>query len=223
MNSLFNSGSTGKIAIRFIIRAVLLFPMLWLVGCTTTAAFTPAGPPSNTFLLDTYFVATKSDIPLGKEVLIVTLPHVRPGYDSRRIAYTKTPLTISYYAESEWADTPALMLAPLIVSALESSSAFRAVLSETAPVAGDLRLDTDIIRLQQEFLEQPSSVRFTLRAKLYDVTQREIVAIRILEAIEPALSEDAYGGAQAANNAVRRVLDELSEFAVESITDGTGR
>jgi ABC-type uncharacterized transport system auxiliary subunit len=55
-----------------------------------------------------------------------------------------------------------------IVSALESSGTFRAVILAPTAAAGDLRLDTEILRLQQDFASQPSRVRFTLRAYLVD-------------------------------------------------------
>ena len=62
--------------------------------------------------------------------------------------------------------------APLIVAAVESSGAFRAVVQTPSPAAGDLRLDTEIIRLQHEFLSASSRVRFTLRAYLVESARR---------------------------------------------------
>jgi len=61
-------------------------------------------------------------------------------------------------------------------------------------VAVDLRLEIDIIRFQQEFLQQPSQVRLTLRAKLFDVASRHVLGTQIFEATAPALEENAYGG-----------------------------
>jgi len=68
---------------------------------------------------------------------------------------------------NEWVDTPARMLAPLIVAAVENSGTFRAVVLTPSAATGDLRLDTGIMRLQHDFGSQPSRVRFTLRAYIF--------------------------------------------------------
>ena len=54
-------------------------------------------------------------------------------------------------------------------------------------------------RLQQEFTARPSRVRFTLRLELTDLAGHRVIGTRELEAVEPAPSEDAAGGAAAAN------------------------
>jgi cholesterol transport system auxiliary component len=145
-------------------------------------------------------------------LVVVSTPQAQPGFDTRRIAYTKAPFTLDYYTKSAWAETPAQMFGPLIVRSLDGSGSFRAVLAAPAPVAGDLRLDTEIVRLQQEFFQQPSRVRVTLQAKLYNITTREVLATKQLEAVADAPSEDAYGGVQAANTATMSLLSELVAF-----------
>lgn len=205
------SGRPGTGQVRPIVFALLT---LWLVACsTTTMALRPTAPPNHTYVLDAA-IEPRLAIKRSNAVLLVATPRAQPGFDTRRIAYTKTPLSLNYYTKSEWADTPAQMLAPLLVRALESTGGFRAVLSTTAPVEADLRLDIDIIRLQQEFLETSSHARLALRAKLYDLATRQILATQIFEAAEPAPSEDAYGGVRAANAAVKRLLDEIANFVL---------
>ena len=59
--------------------------------------------------------------------LIVSPPHAAAGFDSQRIMYVRHADQLEYFAHNEWIDTPARMLAPLIVAAVERSGAFRAV------------------------------------------------------------------------------------------------
>ena len=80
---------------------------------------------------------------------------------------------------------------------------------------GDLRLDTDIIRLQQDFRTQPSQVRFTLRATLVDDKTRRVLTWREFDSSVAALRDDPYGGVIAANMAVQHVLQALSTFLTE--------
>ena len=148
--------------------------------------------------------------------LIINPPHAAAGFDSSRIIYVREAHKLEYFAHSEWVDPPARMLAPLLVAAIENTGTFRAVVQTPSAAAGDLRLDTEIIRLQHEFQTQPSRVRFTLRAYLVDNTTRRVLAWREFEAAVPATSEDPYGGVMAANLAVQAVLEDLSAFCVEA-------
>ena len=148
--------------------------------------------------------------------LIVTPPHAAAGFDSQRIMYLRQANQLEYFAHNEWIDTPARMLAPLIVAAVEASGAFRAVVQTPSPAAGEMRLDTEILRLQHEFLSAPSRVRFTLRVYLVESATRRVIASREFEAAAPAASEDPYGGVVAANRAVQSVLEELSVFCAEA-------
>ena len=144
--------------------------------------------------------------------LIVSPPHAAAGFDSKRIIYIRRAEQLEYFAQNEWIDTPARMLAPLIVSAIESSGAFRAVVQTPSTAAGEMRLDIEILRLQHEFLSAPSQVRFTLRAYLVENKTRRVIASREFDAAVSAASEDPHGGVMAANRAVKSVLEDLSAF-----------
>jgi cholesterol transport system auxiliary component len=130
--------------------------------------------------------------------------------------YTRRPGELEYFAQNEWVDTPARMLAPMIVAAIKNGGAFRAVVQMPSGAAGDLRLDTEILRLQQDFLLTPSQVRFALRAHLVDSATRRVIATRDFEAAVPSGSENSRGGAVAANRAVQSVLDQLVSFCSET-------
>ena len=123
---------------------------------------------------------------------------------------------LEYFAHSEWVDTPARMLAPLIVAAVENDGTFRAVVLTPTAAAGDMRLDTEILRLQQNFDGQPSRVRFTLRATMVDNVTREVLAWREFDATVAAASDDPYGGVVAANRAVQSVVRQLASFCTEA-------
>jgi len=153
--------------------------------------------------------------PAAAPTLIINPPHAAAGFDSPRIIYVRETHKLEYFAHSEWVDPPARMLAPLLVAAVENTGAFRAVVQTPSAATGDLRLDTEIIRLQHEFQTRPSRVRFTLRAYLVDNRTRRVLAWREFDASAPATSEDPYGGVVAANRAVQTVLENLSAFCAE--------
>ena len=148
--------------------------------------------------------------------LIVATPHAAAGFDSRRMMYLCRGDELEYFAHNEWIDTPARMLAPLIVAAVEARGAYRAVVLTPSPATGQVRLETEILRLQQEFLGAPSRVRFTLRAQLVESGTRRVVASREFEAVAAAPSENPRGGVTAAHEAVRKVLGEVADFCVQN-------
>lgn len=154
--------------------------------------------------------------PTAAPTLIVNPPHAAAGFDSHRIIYVREPHQLEYFANSEWADTPARMIAPLIVAALEQSGAFRAVVPTPSTASGDLRLDVEIVRLQHEFDGSPSRVRFTLRAYLVDTASRQVLAWREFDQSIAAAQGNPYGGVMAANDAVQKVLDQLAAFSAEA-------
>ena len=96
-------------------------------------------------------------------------------------------------------------------------AAIIAVVLTPSAAAGDLRLDTEIIRLQHEFGVLPSRVRFTLRANLVDNKTREVLAWREFDTSVAATSEDPYGGVVVANRAVGIVLENLAIFCAREM------
>jgi cholesterol transport system auxiliary component len=194
-----------------------------LGGC---GALTPAvAPHPNFYSLDgagniTAPARPRPSAAVTAPTLTVSPPHAAAGFDSRRIMYVRQADQLEYFAHNEWIDTPARMLAPLIVAVVGSSGAFRAVVQTPSPAEGEMRLDTEILRLQHEFLQAPSRVRFTLRAYIVDNTTRRVLAWREFDETVPAASEDPYGGVVAAKRAVQAALERLAAFCAEAAGHG---
>ena len=160
-------------------------------------------------------LATESvaDLP----VLIVAAPRAHGGYDTHRIAYMKQEFGLRYYTRSRWADTPARMLAPLTADAMQATGQFQAMYATPGSIAADYRLDTELIRFHQDFTQQPSVVHITLRAQLVDLREGRVVGTQQFDIVEPAATDDSYGGVVAANKAVSRLLNELAQFCVSQL------
>jgi cholesterol transport system auxiliary component len=110
------------------------------------------------------------------------------------------------------------MLAPLLVTRLQLSGPFRAVLLAPSAAKAGLRLDTSILRLQQDFLQVPSVLRFKLQVTLMDNNTREVLAWRTVDVTQTASSEDAAGGAAAAQVAVREGLNQVADILQAAVT-----
>ncbi len=191
-------------------RMLLIFAAL-LAGCT--AFSTPKVESTHLYLLDARPVTTAE----GKKstrILAISQPVSRPGYDTPKMAYQRVPLELEYFASHQWADTPARMLQPLIMQALAPN--FSAVVQASGIIPANFRLDTELIRLQQNFTTKPGKIVLTLRAQLIDLKDKRVVAEKLFDEFENTDSDDAYGGVVATNRALQRVLAQLAEFSLNA-------
>lgn len=188
--------------------------MSLLGGCSTLLP--PAPPPDNIYLLEANPAPARSTPAARRDlVLAVSMPRARAGFDTAQMIWVRQAHGLEVYSRNRWADTPARMLAPLLVQALERSGAFHAVVPAPSAVSATLRLDTELVRLQQDFSVHPSRVQFTLNAQLIDIGTRRIIASAEFDETENAATEDAYGGVRAANLALERLLVRLTAFCAE--------
>lgn len=180
-----------------------------LAGCTGLRA--PQVESPHLYVLDARLPIKAAQVKRDL-VLAVSMPRARPGFDTPQMAYLRLPHELDYFVTHRWADTPSRMLGPLLAQALEPS--FRAIVQTPSVVPADIRLDTELIRLQQDFGTQPSRVQLTLRAQLIDVVGKRVIAVKLFDEAENAPSDDAYGGVIAANRVLQRVLGQLADFCI---------
>lgn len=200
-----------------------IIAMSLLSGCSSLLP--PPPPTDNVYLLEakmapiSSLVTTPDNIrsvhPERDLVLEVSMPRARAGFDTAQMVWVQQTHGLMIYSRNRWADTPARMLAPLLAQTLEHSGVFQAVVQTPSAVSAILRLDTEIIRLQQDFSMRPSRVQFTLSAQLIDIGSRRVIATAEFDETENAATEDAYGGVRAANQALERLLAKITAFCVE--------
>ncbi len=213
-------GSTRRAACRIGLLAMTGYGVGGLTGCGTSL-LPKAAPPPALYSLDDA-AASDARSPSARSAaptLVVNPPRAAAGFDTTCIIYLRQPQSIDSYTQSAWVDTPAQMLAPLIVRAVQRSGAFRAVLRGPSAAEAEFLLDTELIRLQHEFMGRPSRVRLTLRAGLIATASRRVLASREFDASAVAPSEDAPGGVTAAHMAVQTLLAELAAFCASAIAD----
>jgi cholesterol transport system auxiliary component len=184
-----------------------LASVILLAGCSALSA--PPVDNTHQYVLDARpaLIPTLHKSPL---VLAISQPAVRAGFDTAKIAYIRQPLELEYFATHRWADTPARMLKPLLAQALEPL--FSAVVPTPAALPADLRLDSELIRLQQNFTSKPSRIQLTLRVQLVNIKDKQIIISHLFDESEDVSREDAYAGVIAANHALQRILEQLTDF-----------
>lgn len=197
---------------RRVARAAALLALAALVGGCSALQPAPVESPRLHVLDAKPAVATAAQA--RDLVAEVSSPTAWPGFDTPQMAYVQKPFALEYYASNRWADAPARMLGPLLARALEQTGAFRAVVQPPTAVAVDVRIVSELARLQQNFASRPSRVELVLHVQIVDVRGKRVLATRTFEATEDATSDDAYGGVAAANRALERVLAQAAAFCV---------
>jgi cholesterol transport system auxiliary component len=194
----------------------ILTSVLLLSGCAALSGSPVAS--QNIYVMEAQR-ATKPAHVKRNLVLSVGQPQARSGFDTSQMVYVRQPHELNYFVASRWADTPARMLGPLLVQAMEQTGSFRAVVQAQGAVRADVRLDTELIRLWHDFSTQPSRVQLSLRAQLIDVRGQKVLAAKQFDDVENAASDNAYGGVTATNRVLQRVLDQMADFAVNEFVN----
>jgi cholesterol transport system auxiliary component len=192
-----------------------------LAACSGTLLPKPAPAPARYTLDDGSTGAAPRAASAGAPALTVDVPRAAPGYGSRRMVYLRRPQELETFAFHEWVDEPAQMLAPLLVRALQDSGGFRVVLLAPSAATGGWRLETELLRLHQDFSMQPSQVRLSLRAVLLEAATRQAFAWREFDVSVPAASDDPVAGVLAAHTATQRLLSAVALFCAEQAPSAT--
>jgi len=149
--------------------------------------------------------------------LLVTTTEAVSGYDTEAMLYVKKPFKIEAFAKNAWLSPPASMLYPLITQSLQRSGEFYAVVTSPYSERTDYRLDTQLIRLQQNFLKKPSVIELVVKLVLTDVASNKVLASTIISRRVPCMMDSPYGGVLAANKASEQLTAMGTDFVLRHI------
>lgn len=182
---------------------------LCLTGCSL---FSPVSSVETTYILNAR-ENVASATPTC-QTLLVTLPQANQAYNTSRFAYVCAPYQIAYFSKNQWADTPPAMILPLLVQSLQNTGHYHAVVAAPYSDYSDLTLNTQIINIQQEFLQKPSQVRVTIRAILINSATERVIATKQFTVVVCAPGNNPKSGAIAANIAVAHIVTEITQFCL---------
>ena len=129
-----------------------------------------------------YRVTPKSTYPPGlphrSVQLLVDTPLAPAGLDTSRIALSRSPVSIDYFADSEWTDRTPLLVQTAILQSFENSRAVTAIDRESVGLRADLILRTEIRHFEAVYDSPngPPEVWVAINARLVNPSSREVVA-----------------------------------------------
>jgi cholesterol transport system auxiliary component len=205
--------------------------LTWMgIGCVALALAGCLSLSHDTHQIQTFFLSLDrsaggtaiSEVRPKAGTLVVNVPVAQPGFDGPHMAYMQRPYEVSYYATHQWADSPARMLTTVLVQALEQTGYWRAIVPMPTSVRGDHRVEIDQLELVQTFLQKPSQVHLALRVQVIKLPEHLVLGTRLFDAAEVASTDDAYGGAVAANRAADKLVREVADWLSGCVSGSQG-
>src|SRR5207237_10855511 len=122
--------------------------------------------------------AFPAGLPRINTQLLVATPSAPAALDSARIALSRSPVSLDYYAGAVWTDRVPFVVRDALVAGFDKSGTVAAVAPEGAGLRAEHVLDTAIGDFQAVYgsADRPLLVLVRVDAKLVRIVERKIVA-----------------------------------------------
>ena len=125
----------------------------------------------------------------GSTVLeLVDTPIAPAEIDTTRVALTRSPTTIDYFANAAWSDRAPAMVQSLLIESFEQTGKIISVSRDLAVLRADYILMSELRRFEARYEngEAPPTVFVRLFVQLIKMPERTIIGGELAEAREPA-------------------------------------
>ena len=145
--------------------------------------------------------------------LLVALPTAPGALDTARIALSRSPESLNYFADAEWTDRVPFLVQAAVIEGFEKSTALPAVGPESGGLRADFVLDTAIGNFEAVYASPngPPRILVRLNAKLVRMPDRKIVG-------QVSVSREANAAANAVPDIVRAFEAALGGAVEELVT-----
>lgn len=158
------------------------------------------------------------DLPRVPVQLLIEAPQAAGGLDTRRIALARSPVTLDYFADSEWTDRLPLLVQAALVDSFENSRAIAALGRDSAGLRADFILRSAIRHFEADYrtASGPPVIRVTIAVRLVRMPAGAIVAGTILSARTPARANTVPDIVAAFDAALATVMKQIVLWTLAS-------
>jgi cholesterol transport system auxiliary component len=202
------------------IRRLALCGLFALAACSSILP-QPAPPPLLYRLTPaSQFAASGPTVPVQ---LVVDAPTAESALDTARIALTRSPTTLDYFADAAWTDRLSAMVQTLLIASLDNAHRIAAV----GPQGGQLRAEAALVTTLRHFEavyrgDGAPQWRIEITAKLVKMPDRTLIAARSFSADAVASQNGLPAIVDAADSAWHRAASEIADWTATALTR-TGR
>jgi len=113
--------------------------------------------------------------------LVIGTPVASADLDTTRIALTRSPGVVEYFAKGAWADNAPILLQDKLIESFEASGAIVAVGRDAVGLRPDYVLQSELRDFQAEFTGGTPTAHVRLAGKLVRMPDRRIIASIAIE------------------------------------------
>jgi cholesterol transport system auxiliary component len=156
------------------------------------------------------------DLPHRSVQLLVDVPLAPAGLDNSRIALSRSPVSIDYFADSEWTDRAPLLVQTAILQSFENSRAITAIDRESVGLRADFILKTEIRHFEAVYDSSngPPEIWVAINVRLVNPASRDVVAQTSFERRQRAAANDVPSIVAAFDEALGSVMKEIVVWTV---------
>jgi cholesterol transport system auxiliary component len=188
--------------------------ILTLAGCSGLLG---GGEPAHLYRLtpkSTY----PPNLPHRTVQLLINEPLAPAGLDKSRIALSRSPVSIDYFADSEWTDRAPLLVQTAILQSFENSKTITAIARESVGLRADFIIETEIRHFEAVYDSPngPPEIWVAINIRLVNPTSREVVAQTSFERRERASANEVPSIVSAFDEALGGVMKEIVVWTVSN-------
>ena len=156
------------------------------------------------------------NLPHRSVQLLVDVPLAPAGLDNPRIALSRSPVSIDYFADSEWTDRVPLLVQTALLQSFENSKTVTAIDRESVGLRADFVLRTEIRHFEAVYgsSDGPPEVWASIIVKLVNPSSRDVVAQTSFERRRRASANDVPSIVSAFDEAIGGVMQDIVVWTV---------
>ena len=156
------------------------------------------------------------NLPHRSVQLLIDHPLAPAGLDTSRIALSRSPLSIEYFADSEWAERTPLLLQTALLQSFENSRAITAIGRESTGLRADFILGPEIRHFEAVY-DSPNGAPeawVAINVQLINPSSREVVARSSFARRQRASANDVPAIISAFDEALAGVMTEIVVWTI---------
>ncbi len=199
-----------------LLRALVAMALLALAGCGSILQPPPAPPALYRLNPATDFAPSARALP---QQLAIDVPTAEAALDTTRIALSRHPTTLDYFADAAWTDRLTMIVQARLVDSFDNSHRLAAV----GPQGGALHVEALLVSELRHFeavYDGASGLphwHIEFAVQLVKLPDRTLVAERDFSADEPAARNEIGAIVEAADAAWRGVAKNVVEWTTDRL------
>ncbi len=195
----------------------LAAPLAVLLLSLAACGLPGTGEPPRLFVLSPKSTFDPS-LPRADVQMLIEQPVAAAGLNTTRIALSRRPLSLEYFARASWSERAPLMVQTQLIESFERTKKILAVGRESIGLRADYILKTELRDFEAVYQgDRPDVAHVRINAKLVRMPDRAIVATETFDWKEPIRSDQIEAIVEAWDEAAGKVMKRTVEWTLVNV------